>query len=120
MKFHVRNNIRLIVFIILGLVFVFLVPLQFGLYTSTDSTSYFIFNTVFYIQTDSGTVSHTLFRWMLTRYPLSIVLVLTSLVFTLRLQQLDVTCETKKRIVINTGEIRMHKRFPFQVNFQFF
>ncbi len=87
MKLQVLSNKRLILYIILGLTFVFFVPLEFAFFSSTDSTSYVIFNAMFYVQADIGTVSHTLFRWTWIRYPLSFLLTIASLVFVARLHQ---------------------------------
>jgi hypothetical protein len=86
-KIQILDNKRLILLIILGLIFVFFVPLQFGVSTSTDTVSFFIFNEIFYLQTDIGAASYTLFRWMLIRYPLSIFLAIASFAFTFRLHQ---------------------------------
>ncbi len=87
MKKLVITDKKIIIINILKLLFVFLIPLSFyissdasGINLGMDSQSYAILGI-------TGTVSRLRFRWIITRYPISVVLALISFLFSIRLYQ---------------------------------
>ena len=77
---------KLIVVNIVKLAFVFLVPVQFDMSIGTDGTSYGISSQSYSILTWTGLLR---FRWIIVRYPISLILALVALIFTIRLHQLQ-------------------------------
>ncbi|TFG97333.1 hypothetical protein E4H12_08905 [Candidatus Thorarchaeota archaeon] len=81
----VRNK-KLIVVNIVKLAFVFLVPVQFDMSIGTEGTSYGISSQSYSILTWTGLLR---FRWIIVQYPISLILALVALIFTIRLHQLQ-------------------------------
>lgn len=77
---------KLIVVNIVKLAFVFLVPVQFDMSIGTDGTSYGISSQSYSILTWTGL---SRFRWIIVQYPISLILALVALIFTIRLHQLQ-------------------------------
>lgn len=82
-------NKKLIVVNIVKLAFVFLVPVQFDMSIGIDGTSYGISSQSYSILTWIGPPPYTIFRWIIVRYPISLILALVALIFTIRLHQLQ-------------------------------
>ena len=80
---------KLIVVDIVKLAFVFLVPIQFDMSIGIDGISYGIFSQSYSILTGIGPSSDVHFRWIIVRYPISLILALVALIFTIRLHQLQ-------------------------------
>ena len=74
---------------IVKLAFVFLVPVQFDMSIGIDGTSYGISSQSYSILTGIGPPPYTIFRWIIIRYPISLILALVALFFTIRLHQLQ-------------------------------
>lgn len=71
---------------IVKLAFVFLVPVQFDMSIGTDGPSYGISSQSYSILAWTGLFR---FRWIIVRYPISLILALVALIFTIRLHQLQ-------------------------------
>lgn len=80
---------KLIVVNIVKLAFVFLVPVHFNMSIGTDGTSYGISSQSYSILTGIGPPSYARFRWIIVQYPISLILALVALIFTIRLHQLQ-------------------------------
>ncbi|MFX1482550.1 MAG: hypothetical protein ACFFCP_05095 [Promethearchaeota archaeon] len=87
MKSLIVRSKKLIIFMIFGLIFVFFVPLEFAIGIGMTSSGFSVSNVVFSIDTSTGAISYTIFRWILGRHPLSLFLTIAAAVFTLRLHQ---------------------------------
>lgn len=82
-------NKKLIVVNIVKLAFVFLVPVQFNISIGAEGTIYGISSQSYSILTLIGPSSYSIFRWIIARYPISLILALVAVIFTIRLHQLQ-------------------------------
>jgi len=74
---------------IVKLAFVFLVPVQFDISTGREGINYGISSQSYAILALIGPSSYSIFRWIIVRYPISLILALIALIFTIRLHQLQ-------------------------------
>ncbi|MFW9959234.1 MAG: hypothetical protein ACFFCT_14275 [Candidatus Odinarchaeota archaeon] len=82
-------NKKLIAVNIAKLAFVFLLPVQFDISIGTEGTGYGISSQSYIFITGILSSSYTRFRWIIVQYPISLILALVALIFTIRLHQLQ-------------------------------
>ncbi len=80
---------KLIILNIVKLTFAFLVPVEFNISFGAEGTSLGISSQSYSIMAHMGPSSYSRFRWIIAQYPISLVLALVVIIFTIRLHQLQ-------------------------------